>query len=132
MLVDAGLAQELQERVIGPGGHADAKPFDGGEVAAPRRKIRTQNEQPRRALRQRHDELRSLPVRKPEQHRVSAARDEVDRAVAQRRHGLERGQELDVRVAAFFAEEPELSPPAGDLETEARALRRRGPGSRSS
>ena len=39
---------------------------------------------------------------------MSAARDEVDRAVAQRRHGLERWQELDVRVTAFFAEEPEL------------------------
>ena len=100
--------QEAKERAVGPRRGADAQALDGCDVAAAGRKIRAQDQEPRRALREGDDELRALPARKREQGRVRAAGHEVYGAVPQRVHGVERGQELDVGVEPFLAIQPEL------------------------
>src|SRR5881628_3459199 len=56
------LGEQAAKRAIRSGGGADAEPFDGADVAAARRDIRANDQQPRRALRQRDDELRAFPL----------------------------------------------------------------------
>ncbi len=106
--IDADLLEELEQGAVGPWGGADPEPLDGRDVAPAGRKIRSENQKPGRALREGDDELRALPARKRQQGRVGAAGHEIDRAVAQRVHRVERRQELDVGVEAFLAIEAEL------------------------
>ena len=73
--------EHLEERAVRSRRGADAKPLDRRDVAAARGKVRAQDQKPWRALGERDGELRALPSREREQHRVGAARHEVDRAV---------------------------------------------------
>ncbi len=106
--IDPDLGQQVQERAIRSGGGADAEPLDGADVAATRRQIRAHDQQPRRSLRQRDDELHAFPLGKGEQCRVSAAGHEIHAAIPQRVHRVERRQQLDVRVEALLAEDAKL------------------------
>jgi len=84
------LAEKAHEHLVGPRRGADAKPLHRGEITASRRQIGAQDQEPRRPLRQRDDQLRALPSRKRQEHRVGAAGHEVDRAVTERVHRVQR------------------------------------------
>src|SRR6185436_19930575 len=60
--IETALGQQAEEGAIASGGGTDAKPLDGADVTPARRNVGAQDEQPRRALRQRDHELRSFPL----------------------------------------------------------------------
>jgi hypothetical protein len=106
--IDADLAEHLEKHAVRPGRGADAEPLDRRDVAAARWEIGAQDQEPRCSLRERDGQLRALPAREREQHRVRAAGHEVHLTLPERVHCVQRRQELDVGIEPFVAIEAEL------------------------
>ncbi len=88
---------------------SDRPPFDDGEIAAPRREIGAHHQEPVHALGLRAEELGAAPFRKAADQEMRGAADELQRAVAHRRHGvLDRDDEFERNIEPLARKEAKL------------------------